>query len=240
MAKKLILQKSTIVTLAVLMTAIALFLPQLAFADDSIEEVVTDQLKAPSIYDAASATAGKMTVTLNGYTDVDGYEYQIALNKSFTKGLKTTTNSSNKITISGLKAGKTYYVRARDYLTYDGVKYISKWCSKAKAKVAIKHAKSKIVGKWKVIKSSKASENSAIKYNKKYYPKKKYTLTFSKNGKAVERDYNNKKKDEIRWAATAKNVGYFIVSGIKLGSIKIKGNKLIVNNTEKTWTLVRV
>ena len=240
MAGKLVFRKAMIVALAALAMTFVAFLPQLAIADDTMETVVLDNAGKATIYDAASAKAGKMTITVNAISDADGYDYQIARNKSFTNGLKQKTKSSTATTFSGLKQGKTYYVRARGYLVYEGVKYCTKWSSATKAKVAIKCTKTKIVGTWKLVKSSDTAENKAIKHNRKYYPKKKYTLVFKKNGSMVERDYYGKKKGTLKWAATAKQDGYFVVNGIKVGSIKMKGKKLIVDNTEAKWTLERV
>lgn len=240
MACKLAARKATIVAFAFLAMAFAAILPQFAFADDPMEVVVLDDAGKATIYDAVSAKTGKITVTVNAISDVDGYDYQIAPNKNFGNGLKEATKSASTTTFSGLTQGKTYYARARGYLIYEGVKYCTKWSSATKVKVAIKASKTKIVGTWKLVKSTNATENKAIKHNKKYFPKKKYTLTFKKNGVMVEKDYYGKNKGTLKWAATAKNVGYFVVNNIKVGSIKVSGKKIVVDNTEAKWTLERV
>ena len=58
----------------------------------------------------------------------------VALNSKFTSGKKTVTVTSPKTAskkVTGLKAGKKYYVKIRKYRTIAGKKYYSPW-SKAK------------------------------------------------------------------------------------------------------------
>lgn len=60
-----------------------------------------------------------------------GYQIQYSTSKKFTSA-KTKTLKSYKtstVTLSGLKAKKTYYVRVRTYKTVDGKKYYSNWSS---------------------------------------------------------------------------------------------------------------
>ncbi len=64
-------------------------------------------------------------------TQTTGYQIKYSTSKNFTSS-KTVTVSSNKTTsktITGLKSGKTYYVRVRTYKTKDGTKYYSSWSS---------------------------------------------------------------------------------------------------------------
>lgn len=68
---------------------------------------------------------------------ITGYQIQCATNKAFTKNKKSVKvkgykNTSKKIT--GLKGGKTYYVRIRTYMTKDGVTYYSPWSAVKKTK----------------------------------------------------------------------------------------------------------
>ncbi|MBQ3406220.1 MAG: fibronectin type III domain-containing protein [Lachnospiraceae bacterium] len=69
---------------------------------------------------------------------ITGYQIQTATNPSFTKS-KTTTpvkgykSSSKKLT--GLKAGKKYYVRIRTYKTVNGKKYYSAWSKKKSVRI---------------------------------------------------------------------------------------------------------
>lgn len=94
---------------------------------------------------AATATApGKtkitsLTANVKGFTvkykkvsDADGYNIQYST-KSSMSGAKTKTITSKKTVskkITGLSAGKKYYVKVRAYKTVDGKKVYSKWTAK--------------------------------------------------------------------------------------------------------------
>ena len=79
-----------------------------------------------------SLTAGKKSLKVaitKKTTQVTGYEVQYSTSKSF-KTYKTKTLTSYKktsLTLSGLSAKKTYYVRVRTYKTVNGKKYYSGW-----------------------------------------------------------------------------------------------------------------
>ncbi len=86
-----------------------------------------------------SLTAGtkKLTVAITKkIAQVTGYEIQYATNKSF-KSAKTKTLSSYKktsLSLTGLKAKTTYYVRVRTYKTVNGKKVYSAWSTVKSAK----------------------------------------------------------------------------------------------------------
>lgn len=72
-----------------------------------------------------SPRKGTLKVTWAKTSKVSGYEITIATNNKFTKGKKTYKVKSYKTTaktISGLKSGRTYYVRIRGYKTVKGSK----------------------------------------------------------------------------------------------------------------------
>ena len=74
-------------------------------------------------------TAGtkKLTVSITKKkAQVSGYQLQYSTSKKFTSA-KTKTTTATKVTLKGLKAKKTYYVRVRTYKTVGGVKYYSGW-----------------------------------------------------------------------------------------------------------------
>ena len=74
---------------------------------------------------SGKSASGKAIVKWSKKTG-SGYQVQIATNSTFTKGKKTykiTNSSTLKKTISGLKAGKKYYVRVRAYKTYGNTAY---------------------------------------------------------------------------------------------------------------------
>ena len=67
--------------------------------------------------------------------NVTGYQIQYSLKKGFKSGNKMVTiRKANAVSkkVSGLKAGKTYYVRVRTFYADNGTKKYSKW-SAAKA-----------------------------------------------------------------------------------------------------------
>ena len=71
---------------------------------------------------------GKTTakITWKSLAGAKGYTVQLATNKTF-KGAKTVKNSKNTATLTGLKKGKTYYVRINAYTKVSGKNYSNKW-----------------------------------------------------------------------------------------------------------------
>ncbi len=69
---------------------------------------------------------------------ISGYEVQASLKKNFKSGVKKKTLKGYKkksVRISGLKSGKSYYVRVRTYMKTGGATYSSKWSKVKKIKV---------------------------------------------------------------------------------------------------------
>ncbi len=64
-------------------------------------------------------------------SQTSGYQIQGSSSKKFTNARTITLKGYKKVmyTFSGLKSGKTYYVRVRTYKTVDGKKYYSDWSS---------------------------------------------------------------------------------------------------------------
>ncbi len=86
----------------------------------------------PSKTTVSKLTAGKKKLTVNitkKSTQVTGYEIQYSTSKKFTSSKTKTikSNKTTKVTLSSLKAKKTYYVRVRTYKTVNGKKYYSDW-----------------------------------------------------------------------------------------------------------------
>lgn len=84
------------------------------------------------------ASAGKMVVKWKKAAQASGYQIQYAQNRGFTKGRETHSISGAKTAsqkISGLKKGKTYYVRIRVYKAVSGQKYYSGWSKGKRVKV---------------------------------------------------------------------------------------------------------
>ena len=84
---------------------------------------------AKSAVTKLTAGSKKLTVKLAKSTSGSGYQVQYSTSKSF-KSKKTKTVKSNKITtvtLKGLKAKKTYYVRVRSFKKVSGKTYYSAW-----------------------------------------------------------------------------------------------------------------
>lgn len=58
-----------------------------------------------------------------------GYQLQIATNSSFTKNCRTYSVTSLSKKFTGLKSGRTYYIRIRPYVKADGTKRYSSWAT---------------------------------------------------------------------------------------------------------------
>ncbi len=85
-----------------------------------------------------SGAGGKLTVTWKKNKAVNGYEIQYSTDKKFLSGIKKKTVKKKTITVlklSGLKAGKTYYVRIRTYKKINGKKYYSAWSKVKSARI---------------------------------------------------------------------------------------------------------
>lgn len=99
---------------------------------------VTVNPAAVKISKLTNSKKGKMTVTWKKNSACTGYQIQYSTSSSFS-GSKSVTISKKTTaskTISGLKKGKTYYVRIRTYKTVSGKKYYSAWSSKSKLKIS--------------------------------------------------------------------------------------------------------
>ena len=211
-----------------------------AYAGNLTTGRVVSSLDAPSVSSVVSLGAKKATITLGGlYSDIDGNEFQAALDKKFKKGLKKKSTTKSEFTFKTLRPGKKYYVRARSYINYNGVKYLTPWSAVKAVKVCVKASSAAYLGSWKLVKSTSSSDMSVINHNKMYFPSKHYVVKFNKNGWMSETNYNGS-VSKIQWVATSKKTGKFKYNGVTAGWIKLKGNQLVVNNTKVTWTLMRI
>ena len=86
-----------------------------------------------------TAKGSTMTVKWSKTKDeVDGYQIAYSTNKNMTdKTTKKVKANAAKTTkkISGLKQGKTYYVRVRTYVRINGKTIFSSWSNKKKMKL---------------------------------------------------------------------------------------------------------
>ena len=92
---------------------------------------------AASISQLKSTAKNTITIKLTCKTDKSGYEIKFATSKNGKwNTLENTSKNTAKIKSSKLKAGKTYYIKARSFNEINGVKYYSQY-SKVK-KIQIK------------------------------------------------------------------------------------------------------
>lgn len=87
-------------------------------------------------------TPGKKKLTVNWKEQSEqiatGYEIRCSKDKTFSSGVKTKRISDSKTIkckLTGLKAGKKYYVQVRTYKTIDGKEYYAEWSQTRSAKV---------------------------------------------------------------------------------------------------------
>ena len=91
--------------------------------------------KKTTLKTAASPKKGQLKVTYTKQTNITGYQITYALDKNFTKSKASKSSAKLTKTISGLKSGKTYYVKVRTYKTVKGTKYYSGYSAVKKIKV---------------------------------------------------------------------------------------------------------
>ncbi|MBQ6675225.1 MAG: leucine-rich repeat protein [Ruminococcus sp.] len=91
--------------------------------------------KKTTLKTAASPKKGQLKVTYTKQTNITGYQITYALDKNFTKSKASKSSAKLTKTISGLKSGKTYYVKVRTYKTVNGTKYYSGYSVVKKIKV---------------------------------------------------------------------------------------------------------
>lgn len=87
------------------------------------------------IASAKSPSASKITVKVKKVKRAKGYQYQLAVSKTFKKLAKAKTTTARSITFKKLKAGKTYYVRVRAYAKSGGKKLFGAWSKPRKVRV---------------------------------------------------------------------------------------------------------
>lgn len=82
-----------------------------------------------------TAGSGKITVSCDKNGHSDGRQIKVSTVSSFKSNVKTYKISGNKKTVTGLKKGKTYYIKIRNYRKIDGKLHYGSWSSVKKIKV---------------------------------------------------------------------------------------------------------
>ena len=96
-------------------------------------------LKVPVLTAVGNNKAKTMNVTWGRLTGVEGYQLRYSTDKSFQSGCKTVTvqgAAAGGKSVSGLAAGKTYYVSIRTFATASGVKYNSAWSAPLSVRIS--------------------------------------------------------------------------------------------------------
>lgn len=90
-----------------------------------------------NVSSAKSSAKKKVTVKWKKASKVEGYEVQYSTSKDFSTGVKTKAIKGKKtsVTLTGLKSGKTYYVRVCSYKTVNGIKVYSNYGKTKQVKV---------------------------------------------------------------------------------------------------------
>ena len=96
--------------------------------------------KQASIAAIKSPQAATAVVKADKVAGAKGYQFKVALNRSFTKGVKSKAQANRACTFSKLKQGKIYYAKVRPYKIAKGKKAFMKWSSVKKVKVGKRYA----------------------------------------------------------------------------------------------------
>ena len=92
--------------------------------------------KGTALKSVTSPKTKHIKVTYSKVSGVTGYQTVYSTSSKFTKATTKTASSKNTVkTISGLKKGKTYYVKVRTYKTVGGTRYYSAYSAVKKVKI---------------------------------------------------------------------------------------------------------
>lgn len=90
----------------------------------------------------SSSVYGKAAVKFSSVNYATGYQIQASRTKKFTsKVIAYAEKNKNTISVGGLKAGKTYYIRTRAVFEYNGQKFYSNWSAVKSIKICKKKSR---------------------------------------------------------------------------------------------------
>ena len=102
------------------------------------KSTIAFKLTRPAISYLKSNAAGKFSVKWGKNTKASGFEIQYSLKSNMSAATRVTKMKGTSCgkTISGLKKGRTYYVRVRSFKLIGKTRYYSLWSPKKTVKVA--------------------------------------------------------------------------------------------------------
>ncbi|MCD8147009.1 MAG: fibronectin type III domain-containing protein [Clostridiales bacterium] len=161
-----------------------------------------------------SSSSKKITVTWTSLKSVRGYQIQYSTSSDFSNAKTVTVvgTTNKKKVISGLKKGKTYYVRIRSYCKVSGTNYYSFYSSKVKIKVTAR-------------KMSNATVSSVDA---------RYTYT----GKTIKPTPKVKYSGATLTKGTDYTVSYSSNKAVGTATITIKGTGNYTGTVKKTFKIV--
>lgn len=91
--------------------------------------------KKTTLKTASSPASGKLKVTYAKQTNITAYQITYSTDKDFKTNVASKSSAKLTKTITGLKQGKTYYVKVRTYKTVNDVRYYSGYSEVKKVKI---------------------------------------------------------------------------------------------------------
>ena len=93
------------------------------------------RLTAPTLSSLTNTKSGRTNVKWKKVTAASGYQVQYSTSKNFTNSKRISTGNSSSTALSGLKKGKTYYIRVRACKKSNGITSYSPWSNTKSIKI---------------------------------------------------------------------------------------------------------
>lgn len=92
-------------------------------------------LTAPTLSSLTNTKSGRTNVKWKKVTAASGYQVEYSTSKNFTNSKRISTGNSSSTALSGLKKGKTYYIRVRACKKSNGITSYSPWSNTKSIKI---------------------------------------------------------------------------------------------------------
>ena len=93
------------------------------------------RLTAPTLSSLTNTKSGRTNVKWKKVTAASGYQVEYSTSKNFTNSKRISTGNSSSTALSGLKKGKTYYIRVRACKKSNGITSYSPWSNTKSIKI---------------------------------------------------------------------------------------------------------